>query len=349
MIETDALVIGAGPIGLWAVFELGLQGIRCEVVETLEQAGGQCAALYADKPIYDIPGMPVVSGQDLTRALLQQVKPFEPAFHFGQQVSALSRMQDERWQVQVRGVHTGTTQTLTARSIFIAAGLGAFMPKTPKLEGLENLLGQHIFFQCPEAKPSAAAKVCVLGGEQDAVSCVLLLVDKYPDITPTLIHRRDVFKAQEADLTRLAALRASGKVQFVTGQVQALLTSDAPANALCGVQVDTMDGDLITIETNTLVIQQGLSPKLGPIAEWGLAMARKQLSVDMATFSTSQSGIYAMGDIVHYPGKKKLIVSGFHEATQAAFAAAAVLRPEQSQVLQYTTSSALLQQRLGLS
>ena len=349
VLETDALVIGAGPIGLWAVFELGLQGLTCEVVDTLDEAGGQCVALYADKPIYDIPGLPVVSGSDLTQSLLQQIKPFHAGFHFGHQVSALSRLEDGRWHVQAHGVHTGKAQSFAARSIFIAAGVGAFVPKSPKLEGVEALQGQHVFFQYPDSAPLTAGKVCVLGGEQAAVSCVLQLIREHPALTVTLIHRRNVLKAQEADLSRLSALQSSGRVEFVIGQVSALLTSDAAPHALRAVQVDTSEGNLIHIDAHTLVIQQGLSPKLGPLADWGLAMARKQLSVDLETFSTSQSGIYAMGDIVQYPGKRKLIVSGFHEATQAAFAAAAVLLPEQSQVLQYTTSSALLQKRLGLT
>lgn len=348
MIETDALVIGAGPVGLWAVFELGLQGLHCQVVDTQAQAGGQCVALYGSKPIYDIPGLPVVSGEGLTTALLEQVKPFKPGYHFRQQISALAPLADGRWQIQTETLNQDAGPTFLARVVFIAAGVGAFVPKAPKLADLGTLLGRHVFFETPQADAWPERRVCVLGGEQEAVSAVLALADHARAHPITLLHRREVLQAEPADLAHLSALRAAGRVRLVVGQVQALVHHADQSGTLCALQIDTPQGQLLEMPCETLLIAQGLSPKLGAISQWGLAMHRKQVQVDTANFATSLPGIFAMGDIVDYPGKKKLIVSGFHEATQAAFGAAALLQPQQNAVLQYTTSSTLLHQRLGL-
>jgi thioredoxin reductase (NADPH) len=347
-ITTDVLVIGAGPVGLWAVFELGLQGLHCEVVDTLDQAGGQCMALYADKPIYDIPGRPVVSGQALTQDLLQQIKPFQAGLHFRQQVTALTAAAEGCWQVQCRHLAGGPDPVFAARAVVIAAGVGAFLPKTPKLDGLAELSGRHVFFDAPDASQLAERHVCVLGGEHEAVQAALTLADQATTKTITLLHRRDVLQAPQEALERLSALRAQGRIRFVTGQVQQLHTTPSLPAALQSLHIDTPDDGMLELPCDVLLIAQGLSPKLGPLSQWGLDMARKQLCVDSASFATSAPGIYAVGDIVDYPGKRKLIVSGFHEATQAAFAIAAQLDPEHSSVLQYTTSSTLLHQRLGV-
>jgi thioredoxin reductase (NADPH) len=339
--RSDALIIGAGPVGLFQVFQLGLQGIHAQVVDVLDQAGGQCIELYPDKPIYDIPGLPHSTGRDLTQRLLQQVAPFKPAFHFNQQVSQVNRQADGHWLVA-----TSQQQFLT-RTVFIAAGVGAFVPKELKLDGLAAFAGSQLFYRLPRPEQIKGRHVVVIGGEETAVDNAIVLAEEGPQqaASVTLVHRRDVLQASPQTLARLTELRASGRIQFIAGQITGIETR---GDRLTGVAVNTPEDQTLSLALDVLVVNQGISPKLGPIAEWGLAMERKQLRVDPATFATSQAGIYAVGDVNSYPGKKKLIVCGFHEATLAAFAAAAYLDPHASGVLQYTTSSALLQQRLGV-
>lgn len=341
IIATDALVIGAGPVGLFQVFQLGLQGIHAQVVDVLDQAGGQCIELYPDKPIYDIPGLPYSTGRELTQRLLKQVAPFKPAFHFNQQVSQVNRQADGRWLVA-----TPHQQFLT-RTLFIAAGVGAFVPKELKLDGLAAFAGSQLFYRLPHPELLKGRDVMVVGGESSAVDNAIALTADGPQQTAsvTLMHRRDVLQASPQALKKLAELRASGRITFIAGQITGIETRD---DRLTGVAVNTPADQTLSLPLDALLVCQGISPKLGPVAEWGLAMERKQLSVDPASFATSEAGIYAVGDVNSYPGKKKLIVCGFHEATLAAFAAASYLNPQATGVLQYTTSSALLQQRLGV-
>jgi len=341
IIQTDALVIGAGPVGLFQVFQLGLQGIHTQVVDVLDQAGGQCIELYPDKPIYDIPGLPYSTGRDLTQRLLQQVAPFKPAFHFNQQVSQLSRQPDGRWLVAT------PQQQFLARTVFIAAGVGAFMPRELKLDGLAAFAGTQLFYRLNPPGLLKGRHVVVVGGEDTAVDNTILLAEDGPAQAASviLVYRRDVLQASPQALEKLAALRASGRIKFIAGQLTGIETA---GDKLTAVAVNTPEDQTLSLPLDALLVNQGISPKLGPLADWGLAMERKQLSVDPASFATSEPGIYAVGDINSYPGKKKLIVCGFHEATLAAFAAASYLDPQASGVLQYTTSSALLQQRLGV-
>lgn len=346
VIETDALVIGAGPVGLFQVFQLGLQGIQAQVVDVLQQAGGQCIELYADKPIYDIPALPVCTGRQLTQGLLQQIAPFSPAFHFGQQVSALQQT-DGCWLATCRRTHTPALQFL-ARSVFIAAGVGAFVPKELKVDGLAHFAGTQMFYRPEPPEQFAGQSVLIVGGDDDAVASAVALATPGPQQARrvTVLHRRDVMQADASSLQRFATLRKAGLIHFVAGWINSIQTR---GERLSAVQIGTPDDSVDTLALDRLLVCQGISPKLGPVADWGLAMARKQLCVNPETFATSAPGIFAVGDVVTYPGKKKLIVCGFHEATLAAFAAAQQLRPQQSEVLQYTTSSALLQQRLGVS
>jgi len=347
LIETDALVIGAGPVGLFQVFQLGLQGLAAQVVDVLHQAGGQCIELYADKPIYDIPGVPVCTGRELTHNLLRQIAPFQPVFHFGQQVSALQQQPDGRWLASTL-LDPPPGQQFLARSVFIAAGVGAFVPKELKVDGLADFLGRQFFYQSAPAPALAGKNVVIVGGEEAAVALALTLAAAGPGQagSVTLVHRRDLLQASSAELAQLAARRQAGQIRFQAGQVTAI---EAAGGHLRGVLLCTPTGETLHLPLDVLVVCAGLSPKLGPLTQWGLAMARKQLCVSPETFATSAPGIFAVGDVVTYPGKKKLIVCGFHEATLAAFAAARLLRPHQSDALQYTTSSALLQQRLGLA
>jgi len=340
IIDTDALVIGAGPVGLFQVFQLGLQGIHAQVVDVLDRAGGQCIELYPDKPLYDIPGLPCSTGRELTERLLQQVAPFKPTFHFNQQVGQLSRQIDGRWLVA-----TPNQQFLT-RTLFIAAGVGAFVPKELKVDGLAAFVGSQLFYRLNPAERLKGMQVVVVGGEESAVDNAIALAEgTYQVAGVTLVNRRDVLQASPEALEKLAQLRASGHITFIAGQITGIKTQ---GERLTAVAITTPQDQTLNVVLDALLVCQGISPKLGPVAHWGLAMARKQLSVDPATFATSEAGIYAVGDINSYPGKKKLIVCGFHEATLAAFAAASYLDPQAAGVLQYTTSSALLQQRLGV-
>jgi thioredoxin reductase (NADPH) len=372
-IETDALVIGAGPVGLWQVFQLGLQGIHAHVVDVLDEAGGQCIELYPNKPIYDIPGLPHSTGRDLTQRLLQQVAPFKPSFHFNQQVSEPTRQPDGRWLVSTAEQHFLT------RTLFIAAGVGAFVPKELKVDGLARFTGTQLHYRfktlnrqlgvwaaacsAPYPPPASRApplptqntlthrrlaqRVVVIGGEKAAVNSAIALATHNMQATHsvTLVHRRDVLQASPGAVEQLAALRASGRIEFVAGQVSGI---EVNGERLSAVIIHTPDNQSRALPLDALLVCQGLSPKLGPIANWSLAMERKQLCVDPASMATNAPGIYAVGDINTYPGKKKLIVCGFHEATLAAFAAASYINPQTPEVLQYTTSSALLQQRLGV-
>lgn len=346
MIETDALVVGAGPVGLFQVFELGLQGIAAHVVDVLDEPGGQCMELYPDKPIYDIPGVPRCTGRELTQNLLKQIEPFKPNFHFSQQVDSLERQSDGRWLVQTLA-NQQICQTFLTRTLFIAAGVGAFVPKELKIDGLARFTGTQLHYRVKSLHQPCGQRVLVVGGEEAAVDSAIALAnqDVQRPNTVTLIHRRDVLQASPEALDHLAVLRAEGRVEFIAGQVTAM---EVTGDRLTAVVVTTPDNSSRVVPLDALLVCQGISPRLGPIASWSLAMERKQLCVDPATFVTSEAGIYAVGDINTYPGKRKLILCGFHEATLAAFAAAKLLHPEDSGVLQYTTSSALLQQRLGV-
>lgn len=343
MINTDALVIGAGPVGLFTVFQLGLQGIQAQVVDVLDEPGGQCAALYPDKPIYDIPAIPVCSGRELVDRLLQQITPFSTGFHLNQQVSTLEAQTDGRWLVSTQRNHQACEQFL-ARTVVVAAGVGAFVPKELKLEGLGAFLGQQLFYKAPPSQVITGKDLVIVGGEDEAVAQAIAQAQSGQARSVTLVYRRDVLQASETALAEFNRLRAAGRIQFLAGQVTGFQTSPQ----LTGVTVSTPEDQTLNLALDLLLVCQGISPKLGPVAQWGLAMERKQLTVDTATFATNAPGIFAVGDVITYPGKKKLIVCGFHEATLAAFAAAALIHPEASTVLQYTTSSALLQQRLGV-
>jgi thioredoxin reductase (NADPH) len=342
-IQTDALVIGAGPIGLWQVFQLGLQDIRAHVVDALPHAGGQAAALYPDKPLYDIPGLPVCSGQELAERLQQQVRPFAPAFHLGQTVDTLAREADGRWALQ-----TSSGQRFLARLVFIAAGVGAFQPKRLKLAGIEAFEGRQVHRRLDAARDWSGQHVVVHGGDDLAVDWALRLLDAaQPPARLSLLHRRDRLQSDDgAALERLQAALAAGRAELLVGQPQALRSE---GDRLVALELLDAQGENQAVALDQLVVALGLSPRLGPIADWGLAMERKQLVVDTERFETREAGLYAVGDINSYPGKKKLIVCGFHEATLAAFAAAERLRPGEQGPLQYTTSSPRLQRLLGVA
>ena len=340
--ETDAVVIGAGPVGLFQVFQLGLQGLSAHIIDALPYAGGQCVELYGDKPIYDIPGVPVCTGHELTARLTQQIAPFKPQWHLGTQVASIQPQADGRF-----AVITSQGAELIARAVFIAAGVGAFVPKALKVEGIEAFAGTQLYYQhLPPAARLQGQRVVVHGGDDAAVACAIQAATAAdaPPASVVLLHRRDVFNAPPEQLAQLQALRDAGRIEVVVGQITGIARE---GERLAALQTLTPEGTEQTVPVDVLVVALGVSPRLGPIADWGLAMERKQLVVDTATFRTSVPGIYAVGDIITYPGKRKLIVCGFHEATLAAFAAAEALSGKPVG-LQYTTSSTHLHQLLGV-
>ncbi|MDD0809415.1 NAD(P)/FAD-dependent oxidoreductase [Curvibacter sp. RS43] len=350
-IETDALVIGAGPVGLFQVFQLGLQGFHAHVVDTLPAVGGQCLALYPDKPIYDIPGLPVCTGRELAERLLLQTKPFAPTFHLSQEVAEVAQQPDGRWLLQT----TVGTRFLT-RTVFIAAGVGAFVARSLRLEGIQAFEGQQVHYQAPEPETLAGQRVVINGADETAVQAAVDAANQKRSglnapRSVTLLHRKDVFEAPAPLLAELAALRAADALRVTVGQAVGLQTHDStPGPRLTGLQIATADDEELTLPVDQLLVFLGLAPRLGPLVNWGLAMERKLLPVDPVSCGTELPGIFAVGDINHYPGKRKLILCGFHEATMAAFAAAQWLTPGQAPVrLQYTTTSTQLQQRLGVA
>ena len=342
MIETEALIIGAGPVGLFQAFQLGLQDIRCHVVDALPKAGGQCVELYAYKPIYDIPGIPYCTGQQLIDQLLAQVKPFAPHFHFQELVSELQHTEDGQWHVQ-----TDQGTQFKAATVFIAAGVGAFVKRGLSLPGFEALLGQNIFHEVPNEFAFKGKHLLVLGDNDAALeACAQWRQGPNAAASVTLIHRRDQFQAAPQTVEEMRQACTQKIMRFVAGQPTGLVQANGQ---FTGLEILNAQGDTEILQADSMLLCLGISPKLGPVSNWGLAMERKQLTVNTETFATEARGIYAVGDINTYPGKKKLILCGFHEATLAAFGASALLRPDQKTLLQYTTTSTHLHQLLGVS
>ena len=361
MIHTDALVIGAGPVGLFQAFQLGLLGLSVEVVDALPFAGGQCMALYPDKPSYDVPGVPVCTGRELTQSLLQQAAPFLPRadagsahvhqhLHLGQLVQSLTATADGAWTVTTdRGL------VFQAQSVLIAAGAGAFLPRglgVAELDGAINV-HHHLTEDDSVAPPWAGQHLVVAGGGEEALSAVLAIAQAaQPAHRPsrlTLLHRRDVFQADAALEAAVRELIHRGSVQLEIGLPQsAECHSVTEGDAVQALSLLGADGQTRSLPLDHLLVRLGLSPKLGPLSTWGMALERKQVNVSTATFATSLPRVHAVGDINTYPGKKRLLLCGFHEATLAAHALAVELRPDAPSHLLYTTTSPVLHQRLGV-
>ncbi|HRP19720.1 MAG TPA: NAD(P)/FAD-dependent oxidoreductase [Alicycliphilus sp.] len=339
--QTDAVVIGAGPVGLFQVFQLGLQGLSAHVIDALPQPGGQCAELYGDKPIYDIPAIAACTGHDLTERLCAQIAPFAPAWHLGQQVDTVAALDQGGFLVV-----TARGTRLHARCVFIASGVGAFMPRQLKLPGLEAFEGRQLHYQLDDNTSLAGRHIVIHGGGESAVRQAIacaLAPEAIRAARITLLHRRDVFDAAPKQLDELQALRAAGRIQVAIGMPGRVVQQQGRLTAL---ELTNPEGQAVKLPLDMLLVRLGLVPRLGPIADWGLQLERKQLVVDGATFATSTPGIYAVGDAITYPGKRKLIVSGFHEATLAAFGAAEWLAGTRLP-LEYSTSSERLQTLLG--
>ncbi len=336
---TDVVIVGAGPAGLFQVFELGLLGLRAEVVDSLPQIGGQCIELYPDKPIYDIPAIPVCTARELIERLAEQIRPFNAGMHLGQEVTQVKPRADRRFDVV-----TSRGTRFDAGAVIIAGGVGSFQPRRLGLEGADRHEGVAVHYRVKDAAQLADKDLVILGGGDSALDWTLELVERARSIV--LIHRRSEFRAAPASVGRMHALRDEGRLDLIEGQVQALVEQDG---ALRGVRVLARDGVTRTVSLDQLLVFWGLHPKLGPISDWGLALHRRTLTVDAAGFQTSVPGIFAVGDINDYPGKKKLILSAFHEAALAAFAVRTHLNPGEKVHLQYTTTSPLLQRRLGVT
>lgn len=342
-IETDAVIVGAGPVGLFQVFELGLLEIKAHVIDSLAYPGGQPIELYPDKPIYDIPAIPVCTGKELTDALLKQIEPFGATFHLGQTVSVVQKQEDGRFFVQT----SKGTQFLT-KTIFIAGGVGAFEPRMLKVDGLDKFQDSQLFYRVKNPADFAGKNLVIVGGGDSALDWTLNFTAEGPNKAESviLIHRRDGFKAAPASVAKMHELCEQYEMQFIVGQVTGYEEKDG---RLTGAKVTGADGVTRVVPLDVLLVFFGLSPKLGPIADWGLDIERKQLVVDTEKFSTNVPGIFAVGDINTYPGKKKLILSGFHECALAAFAAAPIIFPEKGKIhLQYTTTSPKLHKVLGV-
>ncbi|NJD31644.1 MAG: NAD(P)/FAD-dependent oxidoreductase [Gammaproteobacteria bacterium] len=338
-IATDVVIIGAGPAGLFQVFELGLLGIKSHVVDTLRHPGGQCAELYPDKPIYDIPALPVCGAQELVDRLLAQIKPFDPQFHFGQEVAGLQRRDDGTFHVE-----TSAGTRFVAKAVVIAAGLGSFQPRRLGVEGADALEDRQVHYRVRNAADFHGQRLVIFGGGDSALDWVIDLNGKAKSIVH--VHRRPEFRAAPASVARMQQLGAEGRMTYVEGIAAGLRTAEG---RLTGITIKRTDGTTAEFDADHVLAFFGLHPKLGPIAEWGFELDKKAIKVDTAKFQTSVPGIHAIGDINTYPGKKKLILSGFHEAALAAFAIAEHLNPAKKVHLQYTTTSPIMQKRLGVS
>ena len=341
-IETDAVIVGAGPVGLFQVFELGLLEIKTHVIDSLAYPGGQCIELYPDKPIYDIPAVPVCTGKELTDNLLKQIEPFGATFHLGQEVTVVQKQDDGRFLVE-----TSKGTRLLTKTIFIAGGVGSFQPRLLKVDGLDKYDGTQLHYRVRNPAQFAGKNLVIVGGGDSALDWALNFAQDGPNKAESviLIHRRDGFRAAPASVAKMRELCEAYEMQFVVGQITGI---DEVDGALKAIKVTGGDAVTRVVPLDMLLVFFGLSPKLGPIAEWGLSIDRKQLTVDTEKFQTNIPGIFAVGDINTYPGKKKLILSGFHEAALAAFGAAPIIFPDKRIHLQYTTTSPKLHKVLGV-
>jgi thioredoxin reductase (NADPH) len=337
VIKTDAVIIGAGPVGLFAVFELGLVDIKAHVIDILDRAGGQCAELYPEKPIYDIPGLTIVTGQELTDRLMEQIKPFGAEFHFSQRVESLERL-DGTFRLT-----TDLGKTFECKIVVIAAGGGSFTPKRPPLPGIERYEDKSVFYSVRKMENFRGRDVLIVGGGDSALDWTLNLEPVAKSLT--LLHRRGEFRAAPDSVRKMFELVEKGDISFKLGQVTELHGEDGKLTA---VTVKGPDGSTFEQKTEVMLPFFGLTMKLGPVADWGINLHENLIPVDTAKFETSEKGIFAIGDINTYPGKLKLILSGFHEAALMAQQAYHYVYPDKKLVFQYTTSSSSLQKKLGV-
>ena len=339
-IKTDVVIVGAGPIGLFAVFELGLLDMKCHLVDILDKIGGQCAELYPEKPIYDIPGIPYTSAQGLVEALLQQIKPFNAQYHLGEMVESVEKIGDPLFRVR-----TDQGTEFESKVVVIAAGGGSFQPKRPPIPGIEPYEGTSVFYAVRKMEAFRDKRVLIVGGGDSALDWTLNLAPIARHLT--LLHRRSEFRASPASVNKMMALEGEGKIDLVFGQVTAL---EGSGGQIAKAIVKTNEGSTFEIACDALLPFFGLTMKLGPLANWGFELHNNELiPVNTENFETSMPGVFAIGDINWYPGKLKLILSGFHEAALMAQKAHHYVHPGKRLVFQYTTSSTSLQKKLGVA
>jgi len=338
VIKTDVLIIGAGPVGLFAVFELGLLDVKAHLVDILGKVGGQCAELYPEKPIYDIPGLPVVTGQGLTDALMEQIHPFKPTFHLGEMVTTVEKIGDPLFRVK-----TDAGKTFEVKCVVIAAGGGSFQPKRPPIQGIEPYEDKSVFYAVRKMEDFRGKRLIVVGGGDSALDWTLNLQPLAKRLT--LVHRRDEFRGAPDSVNKMRALVAAGEMDLKIGQVTGL---EGSGGELAAAAVKTKDA-VERVECDAMLPFFGLTMKLGPVADWGIKMEDELIPVDTATFETNIPGLFAIGDINTYAGKLKLILCGFHEASLMSQKAYHYVYPDKKLVFQYTTSSTSLQKKLGVA
>jgi thioredoxin reductase (NADPH) len=339
VISTDVAIVGAGPCGLFQVFELGLLGLKAHVIDSLPKVGGQCVELYPDKPIYDIPAVPVCTGQQLTDLLLEQIKPFGAQYHLGETVQTVQKQENGRFLVGT----SGGTQ-LDAGAVIVAGGVGAFEPRKLAVPNADQYEGKQLHYRVRDPKAFAGKDVVIMGGGDSALDWAVVLAEHAHSVV--LIHRRPEFRGAQATVDKLLALQEEHRADILVGNAQDLVEDNGQ---ITGIRVTSADGVTRSVSCDQILVFYGLHPKLGPIAEWGYELNKRTINVDTEKFQTTIPGIYAVGDINHYPGKKKLILSGFHEAALAAFAIKEYLEPGKKVHLQYTTTSPIMHKRLGVT
>ncbi len=338
-IKTDVLIIGAGPVGLFAVFELGLLDIKAHLVDILDKIGGQCAELYPEKPIYDIPAIPKISAQGLVDALMEQIKPFGPTFHLNEMVDSIERIGEPGFRGKTNG-----GKVFETKLVVVAAGGGSFQPKRPPIPGIEAYEAQSVHYAVRKMDVFRGKKILIVGGGDSALDWTLNLAPIASHLT--LLHRRQEFRAAPDSVNKMMTLVGEGKIDFVLGQVTGL---EGEGGKLKAANVKRSDGSTFHITCDAMLPFFGLTMKLGPVANWGLKLHEDVIPVDTATFETSEPGIFAIGDINTYPGKLKLILSGFHEVALMSQKAHRYIYPDKKLVFQYTTSSTSLQKKLGVA
>ena len=341
MINTDVVIVGAGPCGLFQVFELGLLGLKAEVVDSISQPGGQCTELYPDKPIYDIPAVPVCTGEELTQSLLKQIEPFGAGMHLGEEVRTLQRQDDDSFLVE-----TSKGKQFNAKAVVIAAGVGSFQPRPLRVPNAEDYENKSLHYRVRDPEQFHGKRLAILGGGDSALDWVMEFAGKAEHVT--LVHRRDEYRGMPDSVAKVKQLVAEGKVtEILSAKAKSLEGADGQIAKIV-IQPKDKEAAAIDVAADHVLVFYGLAPKLGPVAEWGLDINRKTINVDTEKFETSEPGIYAVGDINYYPGKKKLILCGFHEAALAAFAIKQRIEPERKVHVQYTTTSPIMHERLGV-
>ena len=342
VISTDVVIVGAGPAGLFAVFELGLLDIKAHLIDILPKIGGQCAELYPEKPIYDIPGFTIVTGQGLVDNLEKQIHPFGPTFHLGEMVESVESLGDaEHPKFRVR---TDADKVFECKCVIVAAGGGSFQPKKPPIPGIDAFEGKSVFYSVRRIEHFRDRRVMIIGGGDSALDWVLNLAPVAKRIT--LVHRRDAFRAAPHSVNGMRELVAKGQMDFVLGQATKASGADGQ---LAAVTLRKETGEIVDVELDHMLPFFGLTMKLGPIADWGLNLHENLVPANTKDFETSTPGIFGIGDIITYPGKLKLILSGFHEGALAAQRIHHYVYPERKLLFQYTTSSTNLQKKLGVS